>query len=435
MYTRNRMNIFEKLLFSTGHDIKKNEYLWNSIAGCISAIEMVVCSIFTSRYAGYSQTGMLSIGFAIGNLLISIGKYGIRPFQTTDVKRKYVFSEYFYARLISISVMILATLLYLLFGFFNKNYSIYKLLVVALVCFKVEIEAFEDVFAGECQLIGRLDVASKVLFARKVSFLVLFCAGLIITKDFLLVLLIAVALSTMIDGALLFIIIKRIEIRLILEQKQNVIKILFECFPLFLSAFYCYYVANGPKYVIDAVMSDEIQAYYTFIAFPVFAIELVNNFIYQPLVVGYANDWKENRFLSLSKKIYKQVLIIIILTMLFVLGGYICGIQILSFMFSTNLIQYKTEMLILLLSGGFLAVIGFLSTVLITMRYSILMIAGYTVVSFISMFAYKAAVKNNGIMGAAVTCVILFASFAVYELSVITLILRRYCKHGAQTIK
>ena len=38
--------------------------------------------------------GVFTIAYAIGNLMMTIGKYGMRNFQATDVNEKYSYKEY-----------------------------------------------------------------------------------------------------------------------------------------------------------------------------------------------------------------------------------------------------------------------------------------------------------------------------------------------------
>ena len=63
-------------------------------------------------------------------------------------------------------------------------------------------------------------------------------------------------------------------------DKKSVLFLLRDCFPLFAGSFLAQYIGNAPKYAIDAQLSDELQAYYGFIAMPVFIIGLLNNVIF-----------------------------------------------------------------------------------------------------------------------------------------------------------
>lgn len=66
-------------------------------------------------------------------------------------------------------------------------------------------------------------------------------------------------------------------------------------FPLFGISFLSFYVNSAPKYAIDACLTDEIQACYGFVAMPVFVIGLINNFIYQPVLVPMAVEWEKEQ--------------------------------------------------------------------------------------------------------------------------------------------
>ena len=67
------------------------------------------------------------------------------------------------------------------------------------------------------------------------------------------------------------------------------------CFPLFAGAFLSFYIGNAPKYAIDAMLTDELQACYGFIAMPVFVVGLLNNFIFNPILFRMSMLWKKGK--------------------------------------------------------------------------------------------------------------------------------------------
>ena len=73
---------------------KHNAAFWNTISGLINAGQSAVILIFISRYLGQSAAGIFSIAYALGNLFSTMGKYGVRNFQVTDVKEVFLFHEY-----------------------------------------------------------------------------------------------------------------------------------------------------------------------------------------------------------------------------------------------------------------------------------------------------------------------------------------------------
>ncbi len=409
------MALLERFFFRHDLNVSKSTYLWNTLAGISSALESVIFSIIVTRVIGLSDAGIITLGFAVGNLLATIGKYGVRTFQVTDIKCNYSFSAYFYTRLVTVPGMILCGTGYLLFCYLHNGYTVYKTIILVLLCSKFIVETMEDVFAGECQRQGRLDVASKMFFCRSFSFIIVFAVALILSKNVILSISMTLAGIVLIEMLSLKTVLKNMTFSFRGAKKHQVRELLIKCAPLFLSAFCFFYITNAPKYAIDSVMNDEAQACYGFIAFPVFAIELLNNFIYQPTLVKLAEDWISGRTALVQKKMHMQMLIICGLTVTALGGAYFLGIPILSFVFGTDLAAYKTEMLLLLLTGGLLAMIGYFSTVLITMRESTVLIIGYLADSIISLFLYTLVIRSHGIMGGVLLYGGLCFLLALYE--------------------
>ena len=56
-------------------------------------------------------------------------------------------------------------------------------------------------------------------------------------------------------------------------------------------------------------MNDESQACFGFVLMPVFVIGLLNQFIYQPMVVNLAMEYNNGRIDQVSHNVRKQMLI------------------------------------------------------------------------------------------------------------------------------
>lgn len=409
------MGLLTRFFFGSGKDVKRSTYIWNTLAGIFSALESVLFSIIATRAVGLADAGIITLGFAVGNLFATVGKYGVKTFQVTDVDRKYSFGGYFYTRLITIGAMVLTGCAYIAYCYAHKGYSVYKAAVVLMICGKFVVEVFEDVFAGECQKNGRLDVGAKVFVARSFSFILLFSAVVIATGRMIPALACALAGVVLVEAVSLRAVHTRMAFAVGRFPREQIRQLLVKCAPLFLSTFSFFYMTNAPKYAIDTVMSDEVQACYGFIAFPVFAIELLNNFIYQPTLVSLAEDWTQRRLSKVRGRLHRQVLIVLGLTCAALVGGYFLGIPILSLVFGTDLAGYKTEMLFLLLAGGLLAMIGYFTTVLITMRQSMVMMVGYIVDAALSFALYTPVIRRFGIVGGVLLYCGMCLLFALYE--------------------
>ena len=80
----------KKLLTET-NNITRSSYIWNTINACVSAMVSPVLTIVLTRVNGLEDAGIYSIAFAVANLLLYLGQYGFRRFQSSDVTERYSF--------------------------------------------------------------------------------------------------------------------------------------------------------------------------------------------------------------------------------------------------------------------------------------------------------------------------------------------------------
>ena len=395
------MKILEKLLRGNENKINKNAYIWNSTAGLVNASEAVIVLMVATRITGIQSVGILTIGFALANLFMTVGKFGIRNFQISDIKKEYTFNTYFTSRIITVVIMILISLFFVFFKHISGEYTLEKAICIFLVCMLYVVEAYEDSFLGEYQLRKRLDIGAKVFSFRWALVITVLCLSLLLTRKVILSLIIAFMASCFFSFIFVITsnkIIGNLKIKL---SNKGILKLLYTCTPLAVSGFCSFYIINAPKYAIDTYLNDTIQACYGFIAMPVFIIGLLNSFIYAPTIVSIAEEWNNGSYLNIKRRIARQFVIIIGITLFCIAGAYFLGIPVLSLLYKTDLIQYKTSLLILLAGSGFLAVSGYFGIILITMRKQRQMMYCYIIVAILAKLLSGIFVKNWYTLGAA----------------------------------
>lgn len=366
------------------------------------AFQSVIMLMVLTRVLGLADAGIFTIAYANANLFLTIGKYGMRNFQVSDVNGQFTFYEYLMSRIFTVSLMIAVSIVFVVYVGNKNGYSMEKsLIIIWMSLFKV-VDAFEDVFHGLYQQRGRLDIAGKAMTLRLGTTILFFLTGLLILKNLLIVLIFITCFT-----GILLIVFTRWSYKLFeraVEKRYsfyNVLGIMKICFPLFLGSFLSFYIGNAPKYAIDGVLNDELQACYGFIAMPVFVIGLLNNFVFNPMIYKMSVLWDKGKKNEFLKKFIIQVMIVIGITLVCIVGAYLVGIPILSFLYNTDLSLYKYELLILLLGGGFLALSGLLVTVITIIRFQNSLMFGYIIVSILAYTLSKIAVEQYSIRGAA----------------------------------
>lgn len=176
-------------------DKVKSAYLWNTSAAMLNAFQTVFILMLISRIDPVIDAGIFTIAFAIGNLMLSIGKFGVRQFQVSDVKETYSFKEYVFLRILTCVLMILAFSAYVGYYYAVGAYSTEKCLVILLVCMTKVVDAVEDVLHGMLQQHIRLDIAGKILTIRITSYIIVYLIIYAATQNLLMTSLIALAVS------------------------------------------------------------------------------------------------------------------------------------------------------------------------------------------------------------------------------------------------
>lgn len=413
---------------------RKRDYIWNTAAGLINAAEAVVMSMIVTRMTGLTDAGMLTLAFAVGNLMLPIGKFGVRNYQVTDVENRFSSSTYFTTRMITVFLMILVVCGYLCYASAGLGYGADKLGIVFAICMIYAVEALEDVIWGYFQQRNCLYAGARMFCVRWIGILLFFPVVLYGSRNMKKALLLCLALSIVIFLVLLRVTYPRLcaeedRFSKLVREKIDVGQIgqlLKAVLPLFGISFLAFFENNMPKYAIDAYLTDEIQACYGFVAMPVFVIGLLNNFIYQPTLVPMAVEWEQGRIVPFKKRIAKQIMIIGILAVVCLSGAYLLGIPVLSLLYHTDLTGYKRELMILLLASAFLAVSGYQSVVLTIMRCQKALLLPHGIVAVIAALGLPAVVSRYGTMGAAISYMALMSLLCLLYGGILTTKLKGY---------
>lgn len=396
-------------------NIDRDSYLWNMIGSVLQAFQSVVFLMILTRTVGLVQAGIFTIAYANANLFLNIGKYGMRYYQVSDVKEQYSFKEYAYSRKITVAAMIVVSFAYTGYAAAVNGYSSEKIWIIVWMCLYKAADAIEDVFCGKYQQKGRLDVASKVLVIRTGIAALVYAIGIVLLQNQLYALVIATIISYALLAWFLYYTEKIFNGNGNKETMRigQVMRLLKSCFPLFIGFFLSFYIGNAPKYAIDSQLSDEVQACYGFIAMPVFVIGMLNNFIFNPLLHRMAILWEERNISEFRRQIILQICAIALITIVCIIGAWIVGIPVLSWMYHTNLAEYKAELLILLAGGGFLGLSGLLNAMITIVRFQKSVAWGYGVVAVMAFLLSDPIVQRYGIMGAAVLYTILMGGLSI----------------------
>ncbi|MBE6040895.1 MAG: lipopolysaccharide biosynthesis protein [Clostridiales bacterium] len=402
-----------RIILGKTNNVNRSAYIWNAINAMMSALESPLILMVINRTNGLEDGGVFSIAYAVAALLLFLGQYGFRRFQSSDVTEKYSFGEYYGSRFLTCAVMMLATVLYCAYGMMFRRYSATKAAIVFLICALKGIQAFSDVIHGRMQQMGRLDIATKSSCVRYILEILSFSIALVITHDLL-----AGSIACLAVSFIVFMLTSYNAARDFCDLKPDFSRdrlklMLIEGFPLFASLFLNMYISNAPKYAIDAYLTEEIQAIYNMVFMPAFVIQLVAHFIFNPIITTYAVVWQKRDIRKFRFLVLRQCAVILGLTLLAVVVALTIALPILSLLFSADLHGYKRELLVVVFGGGMLAYSVFFNTVITIIRLHKTLLYSYAATALAALVLSKYFVVNYGIMGAVTMYAVLMTILAV----------------------
>ncbi len=382
--------------------IKRDGILWNAIGGSISAGQSAIILIFVSRKAGLAMAGAVALSYAVANLFLAIGKYGIRNFQVTDVRKRYAFGDYWYGRVATVSAAALLLIGYLIYGAVTGQNTAGKTLLVLEVTVLKLIDAFEDVYIGAYQQRGRLDVGAKIMALRMIFSTVLICWLVVWSGNLYISFQAAIILSILCDSFLISLTYRKAALKIGSLCVNKVGRLLKKCFPLCIGTVLAIYIGNVPQYMIDQYMMDEeVQAIFGYLMIPVFAVTLLSNFIFQPMVKRFGDAWNRKKMKDFAGLVKRQSLIVLLLTVSALALGLFVGLPVLSFLYRADLTPYRREFGLLLLGGGFYAWAFFLTVPLTTVEMPKSIAVGYALSAGFALAFGRLFVETRGMLGAA----------------------------------
>lgn len=402
--------MLRKFLYGKETAIGRDSFIYNTASGLINAAQSVFILMVISRVLGDYDAGIFTFAWTVGNLLLNVGKYGMRDMQATDVAHKYSFRTYLNSRIISTLVMIVVSVAYVLYSAATIGYTTSKTVIIILVCFLKAIDSIEDIYQGQQQLNGRLDVACKCYTARLAVTLIGYIITLLVIKDLLIATVITLVVSCACAAYLLHLTTPVAKGSGEDVEGKSIFLLFKDCFMLFLASFLIFYMINAPKFVIDAQMTPEDQADYGYISMPVFIIGVLGQFIYAPIIKGMADDYAKRDMKAFHKEIIKQTVYLTILIAVIMAGTFFLGIPLLSAFFGKDLTMYKTGLIVLMAGGSLLAYSNFARIVLTVMRKQGLIIASYAIGTVFEFCLAGRFIAKDGIMGG---CYIYFWSMLV----------------------
>ena len=406
---------------------EKKNFVWNMVGSGIFSFVSMALSLCVIQIAGEKVGGVFSIAVTISQMMLYIAFFELRTFLVTDTNRKYTFSQYHGAKILTCTAMMLVSIAYVLV----KKYVSYKAVVIILMCLYRMIDGYADIYEGDVQLDGKLYLSGKSMTFRSVLSAIALIVTLATSKSIVLSIFSAIIVS------LICVIIFNINIAKYYGEIKpdcrwnNVKSILYECFPFFIGAFLWVYILSASRIAVDNNMSSQSMSYYQVLFMPVSIVNLFATFFFRPALTSLSELYYGNEEKKFIKKIVLLLTMIMAFTAICVMGAYIVGIPVLSLISGCDLHAYRKLLIILMIAGGINSASFFMYYILTIMRKAKSILIGYITSAVITAVISNKFVEMKGLEGAAfsflVTVIYLFLCFMI---SFVRKMIKRSKNHG-----
>lgn len=387
---------------------------WNMLGSFLYAFASMALTMAVVQIVGDEKGGIFTFAFtAFGQQMFTVAYFGIRPYQITDVENRYTFGDYLRLRVVTSGAALAIGI-----GFVLVNgYTAEKAWVVFLmVCYKV-IDGFADTYEAEFQRSGRLYLTGKSNTFRTLLSVGSFIAALLATRH--LVWASAVAVAAQVAGVLIFDVavigsLPNIDWNWDKHACQDLAR---SCVLLFFSVFLDFYIFSAAKYAIDGNLDNAAQAVYGAIFMPTSVINLVAGFVIRPYLTKLSLYWEMRDFRKFGGIIGRIFLVILGLTVLAVGGAALLGIPVISLLYGNlreALAACRLPLVLIILGGGFNAWMNLFYYTLVIMKRQRQIFSGYVLVCLVAVVLSPLFVRHGGILGGAVSYLILMVLLAGY---------------------
>lgn len=379
------------------YKIMKKNYIWNTIGGFTFALTSLFYSIILARLSTINNLGLYTFAFALACNTVTLASFGGRTYQITDVNNNISTFSYIICRYLTTFFTIICLLIYLILN----NYHPHKFLLILLICIFKYMEEISDVYYAIIHKNGQLFFVGKYQFIKSIYNVLSFILLTYFFNNLFLTFVILILLN------LIFLIVierkkaKRIDKWEYKLKKKEIAKYFKDNIYICLLTFLSLFITTIPRLIIDKNFSTDLQAIFGIIIMPATVMVLISGFILNPLIVKIAKNYKEKKYKLIENKVRNIILIILLVGLLCLIGGYILGVPLFNFIYDMKLNNYKNSLILILIGSSFFAITSSISTILISMRKIKIQVFINLIVIIIGLILSKYLIINYKIFGAA----------------------------------
>jgi len=397
----------------------KKQALYNTVGNLVYMAALWLISVLTVHLSGFEDAGVFSIAMSVGNIFFFIAVYGMRSFQASDSLYQYSPGEYCAVRWITTGVAAVCLAGYLAF----TGYSFYIIAAVVFYTLYKFAEAASDVFFGELQRVGHLEVCGISMSLKGILSIVIFSIVLFVTKN------LPVALLSMVLLAAAFFVFYDIRgyhkhcTHKLSAKKENVIGLLKDGFPMLLTTVFPIVVTAIPRLALEKYCGTEILGIYSSISTPTVLITTLVPNILAPFMTLFGHCFHEKKFKKLYRMLWVALIATAALGLLACILAYFLGDFVMGLLFGKEIVQYLGIFIPLIIATTVYALSMAANSVLISIRRPVWLTAFSGAALLLSLITGYPLVKHFGQMGAVWAFGIPFALQLILQVIFLTVVL------------
>lgn len=404
---------------NTDSDMKK-DIAWNTFGNIFYGFCTWGITIIVVRLGSFEDAGYLSLAMTTSSTYNAIALFAMRNYQITDAKHVYTDGQYVSSRVIS---CIAAYAFLAVAAAFSG--SVYQAVcIIAFMPVRLS-EAFSDAFHGIDQMHDRYDLIGKSFALRGVAIIVIFVAGLVLTKN-LAVTLVIISIATFAISILwdMRLTSKITTIRLRLKDSK-ILKLYLSCLPLMLFTFFMSMQVMYAKTVLQDVMGVAKQGIYASISNPTYAVQVMGAAVFAPFLPVLAEKLSEQDFKAFKKNVLKVTGILAVFAVFVLIMAALLGRWVLGIFFGKEILDYYELFIPVVIVVIINTFVYWFQGVLVALRQNVAVAAGMIADFIFFALTVRPAIGTWGMNGASYAQIIPLSCYILFEVIVVVVSTRR----------
>lgn len=384
-------------------DNQRKDYLWNTVGTSANAFISLLLLIAVTRINGIFESGVFSFCFSYAILFFTIGLYGGRIYQVSDVRGEFKNRTYILLKLITSAAMLITALIFIFVNGYDRERT---LLLLSLVAYKI-LDAIADPLYGVMQRKGCLYFAGISMTLKAVVGFAAFLAVDIATKDILLASICLLASNALFIAFYDIPHTRRLEKIgwLIYDDMKHSIVLLRTSIYIFLFALLTNLLINIPRYFVDVHHPGDL-GWFGIVIMPATLLNLFVTFVIQPKLVSLSERFAAAEYESFNKTVTKLILVSLGFGVIAILATWLIGCPVLSFIYAVDLYPYRFGLTLVVFAGTINTMTMIYSNILSIMRRFKIQLINYLAAAASIFVAGAFLIENDSVDGAIMAFVI-----------------------------